>query len=438
MSTRGTRGRGRRRGHGGVRAGYLLSEHQPNEGTREVPALPMTEIGSQNRAARDDALSQAMLRILERKLKGAVSLLRGEAYQWWLTIKKGTQVDRLTWEFLKTTFQAKYVCANYVDARRREFLNLTQGDKSVAEYETEFMHLNHYARGIVATEYEGCVQFEDGLRDGLRVLIAPQRERDFVVLVDKARIADEVKRKERHNREKSIGKRDAKPSNSFHRPKKKARADGLIRADVGSTYSYVAYTVTENLRILVENTSNGIIVLSLLGQSVRVNKLFIDVPLEVQGVIFLADLMDLLFREFDLILGMDWLVKHQVSLDCATKRVVLRTEEDEELVVIGELRNYLSNVISALRAKKLVRKGCKAYLAYIRVYESKGSSIKDIKTVKDFSNIFPNELPRLPPSLEVEFGIELLPSTALVSISPYRMEPKELVELKAQIQELLD
>ncbi len=50
-----------------------------------------------------------------------------------------------------------------------------------------------------------------------------------------------------------------------------------------------------------------------LGQLVRVNKLFRDVPLEVQGAIFLADLMELSFGEFDLILGMDWLVKHRVS-----------------------------------------------------------------------------------------------------------------------------
>ncbi|KAA3472731.1 Cadherin-related family member 4 [Gossypium australe] len=59
-----------------------------------------------------------------------------------------------------------------------------------------------------------------------------------------------------------------------------------------------------------------------------------DVLLEVQGTVFLADLMELPFREFYLILGMDWLVKHWVSLDCATNRVILRTEEDNDVVVI--------------------------------------------------------------------------------------------------------
>ncbi|XP_016706914.1 uncharacterized protein [Gossypium hirsutum] len=208
--------------------------------------------------------------------------------------------------------------------------------------------------------------------------------------------------------------------------------------DVGTTHFYVACTITENLRIPVENTSSRIIVLSPFGQSVGVNKLFRDVLLEVQGVIFLEYLIELPFREFDLILGMEWLFKHRVSLDCANKWVVLKTEADKEVEVIGEQRNYLSNVISTLRAEKLVRKSCEAFLAYVSVSGVGDSSVKDIRTVKDFLDVFPEKLPGLPPKREVEFGIELLHGVAPVSIAPYRMEPKDLIKLKAQIQELLD
>ena len=89
--------------------------------------------------------------------------------------------------------------------------------------------------------------------------------------------------------------------------------------DVGSTHSYITCMVSETLDLMVESTTSEVTMLSPLGQSVKVNKLFKDVPLEVQGIIFLADLMELPFREFDLILGMDWLVKHQGKLDCAAK-----------------------------------------------------------------------------------------------------------------------
>ncbi|XP_016676600.1 uncharacterized protein [Gossypium hirsutum] len=127
----------------------------------------------------------------EQKLKKTISLLRDEAYQWWLT--------------------GKYVRASYIDARRREFLSFTKGDRLVVEYEAEFLRLSRYERGMVATEYERCVCFEDGLRNSLRVLIAPQKEHDFSALVEKAKIAEKVKRNECQNRDRGKSKRDLEP-----------------------------------------------------------------------------------------------------------------------------------------------------------------------------------------------------------------------------------
>ena len=112
-----------------------------------------------------------------------------------------------------------------MDTRRKEFLNLVQGSKSVAEYESEFLTLSRYASGIVATEYEHSVRFEDGLRDQHRVLIASQRERNFTALVEKAKIAEEVKDTERQNREKDQNyfRRDSGLSGGMNRNVKRAR-----------------------------------------------------------------------------------------------------------------------------------------------------------------------------------------------------------------------
>ncbi|KAK5793698.1 hypothetical protein PVK06_034851 [Gossypium arboreum] len=164
---------------------------------------------------------------VEQKLKGAVSLLRDEAYQWWITVREGTPAERVTWELFKQSFKTKYVGASYVDARRKEFLNLTQGGKTVAEYEAEFLQLSRYANGIVSTEYEHSVRFEDGLRDELRVLIAPQRERDFAALVEKAKIAEEVKQAERRNRDSDQNRfrRDAGPIGAANQNVKRARME---------------------------------------------------------------------------------------------------------------------------------------------------------------------------------------------------------------------
>ncbi|KAA3470442.1 RNA-directed DNA polymerase-like protein [Gossypium australe] len=75
----------------------------------------------------------------EEKLKGAVSLLRDEDYQWWLTVRERTPTDRVDWSFFKLKFEGKYIGASYVCAQRKAFLNLVQRGKSVAEYEAEFL-----------------------------------------------------------------------------------------------------------------------------------------------------------------------------------------------------------------------------------------------------------------------------------------------------------
>ena len=94
---------------------------------------------------------------------------------------------------------------------------------------------------------------------------------------------------------------------------------------------------------------------------------------------------------------MDWLSRHQVVVDCRMKRVTLRTPSGEEVTFIGERSNHLSNVISAATARTMVRKGCEAYLAYVIDMKKARPSVSDVPTVSDFPDVFPEELPGLPP-----------------------------------------
>ena len=134
-----------------------------------------------------------------------------------------------------------------------------------------------------------------------------------------------------------------------------------------------------------------------------------------------------------MILGMDWLSRHQVMVDCRMKRVTLRTSNEDEITFIGERSSHLSNVISAATARKLVRKGCEAYLAYVIDTVKARLSVSDIPTVSDFLDVFPDELPELPPQREIEVAIDVVPGATPASITPYRMAPVELKELKLQL-----
>ncbi|KAK5771526.1 hypothetical protein PVK06_047743 [Gossypium arboreum] len=124
-----------------------------------------------------------------------------------------------------------------------------------------------------------------------------------------------------------------------------------------------------------------------LGRYVLVDKVCKKCPLMIRASCFPADLMLLPFDEFDVILGMDWLTVHDAAV------------------------NY-----SKESEKKL----------------------ETVPVVCEYPDVFPEELPGLPPLQEVEFGIELVPRTTLISIAPYRMAPTELKELKSQLQELTD
>ena len=123
---------------------------------------------------------------------------------------------------------------------------------------------------------------------------------------------------------------------------------------------------------------------------------------------------------------------------CRMKRVTLRTPSGEEVTFIDERSNHLSNVISVATTRTLVRKGCEAYLAYVIDTKKAEPSLLDIPTVCDYLDVFPEELPGLPPHREIEFAIDIISGATPTSITSYRMAPIELKELKLQLQELLE
>ena len=119
------------------------------------------------------------------------------------------------------------------------------------------------------------------------------------------------------------------------------------------------------------------------------NKVYRDCPIRITEYEFLGDLIELSFREFDVILGMDWLSRHQAIVDCRRKRVTLRTPNDDEIIFIDERSNHLSNVISVATARTMMRKVCEIYLAYMIDMVKGRPNVSDIPTISDFPNVFP-------------------------------------------------
>ncbi|KAA3487062.1 DNA/RNA polymerases superfamily protein [Gossypium australe] len=203
-------------------------------------------------------------------------------------------------------------------------------------------------------------------------------------------------------------------------------------------YSYILDELAGDLGLSVEIIRLDMIITSLLGESVVMNRVCRKCLLMIQGHVFLVDLMKFPFHGFDMILGMDWLIEHKTKVCFELKHITLRRKDGIEIVVVGERPKFLSNVVSMTKAEKMTSKYYEAYLAYALNSRNKEERVQDICIVREFLDMFSEELSCLPLDCEVEFRIELFPGTALVPIALYRMTPKELKELKVQLQELLD
>ena len=127
---------------------------------------------------------------------------------------------------------------------------------------------------------------------------------------------------------------------------------------------------------------------------------------------------------------MDWLSKHKAILDCDKKTLVLRCSDQSEVIVQGIRSSVMSNVILAMQARRFMRKGCETFLALIFDSKRGQGDVEKIPIVKEFLDVFLEELPCIPPKREVDLSIEIVPGTALISKAPYRLALSELKELR--------
>ena len=141
-------------------------------------------------------------------------------------------------------------------------------------------------------------------------------------------------------------------------------------------------------------------------------------------------------KDFNVILGMDWLVTSRAVMDCFNKTIKL-TLQSGTVEFVGQRKPIQTSCIFALKAKRLLKSGCEGYLAFITM-DKQSKVVEGIPVVYEFPYVFSDEISSLPLVREIDFSIELVPGTAPISKAPYRMTPVELRVLKTQLEDLLD
>ncbi|GKB12341.1 hypothetical protein Tco_0846264 [Tanacetum coccineum] len=138
--------------------------------------------------------------------------------------------------------------------------------------------------------------------------------------------------------------------------------------------------------------------------------------------------MPLELGSFDAIIGMDWLAKYQAIIVCAEK-IIRIPWGNETIIVHGDGSNQGNetrlNIISSTKTQKYLLKGCHIFLAHVTMKKAEDKSeekqLEDVPIVRDFPDVFPKDLPGLPPTRQVEFRIDLVPGAAPVARVPYRL-----------------
>ncbi|TYK09566.1 ty3-gypsy retrotransposon protein [Cucumis melo var. makuwa] len=402
----------------------------------------------------------------DQKVQRAVFFLEDRGTAWWETAERmlGGDVSKITWEQFKENFYAKFFSANVKHAKLQEFLNLKQGDMTVEQYDAEFDMLSRFSPDVVRDEAARTEKFVRGLRLDLKGIV---RALPLVTHTDALCIALDFSLHERVDSSKAAGRgsalgqkrkvetqpdvipqRTLRSGGVFQRYRWELAAAGrtlrelpicttcgrvhggrclagsgvyfrrvfattrqeaeragivvtgtllilghyaFVLFDSGSSHSFISSVFVHHVGLEVEPLGSVLSVSTLPGEVLLSKEKIKACRVEIANHVLDVTLLVLDMQDFDVILGMDWLSANHANIDCFGKEVVFNPPSDTREPEVS------------LSSKPVVR---------------------------EYPDVFPDELPGLPPLREIDFTIKLEPGTAPISRAPYRMAPAELKELK--------
>nr|BAH80065.1 putative retrotransposon protein [Oryza sativa Indica Group] len=181
--------------------------------------------------------------------------------------------------------------------------------------------------------------------------------------------------------------------------------------DSGATHSFLSKSFASNHGMEVISLGRPLLV-NTPGNQVFSTQYCPSATIEIEEVLFPSSLILLESKDLDVILGMDWLSRHRGVIDCANRKVTLTSSNGETVSFFVSSPKYHGVVLNQV-------------------------ALQEIPIVQDYSDVFPEDLPGMPPKRDIEFRIDLVPGTNPIHKRPYRMAANELAEVKRQVDDLL-
>ena len=199
--------------------------------------------------------------------------------------------------------------------------------------------------------------------------------------------------------------------------------------DSGASHSFIAASVVIELGLEVEALEEPLYVSSPLGIRARMGMICRGCELEISGILLTMDLRVMDMSEFDVILGMDWLTAYRVVIDCERRRVTAYTQDGTRVVFQGDEHDIFPHTMCESQCQGQLA----GWLAGLTLEDEVRPNLDLPRVVCEYEDVFLDELPGLPLQRVVDFGIELHPGTSPIFMTPHRMAPVELQELRVQL-----
>ncbi|XP_058765788.1 uncharacterized protein LOC131639302 [Vicia villosa] len=347
----------------------------------------------------------------EEKVIFATQKMTGPTLRWWNTASTYFTAQEIPkdWKHFKVAFLEMYFPNSVRTQKEREFQNFKHGSLFVSEYAEKFEDLADYSRLVVYAPDE--LWKIDHLKR-----VQEERNQNKTNFREQGRSGQHLKpRNPPPKKKQGYGDQSTQPP-YCHKCNKKHTGECKYASvtcfgyvDCGATHSFISTECVYRLGLEVNSLPEPMVISSATDNTVEARLICKDCSVSFNGRDFLIDLICLPLKRLDVILGMDWLSLNLVYIGCKEKAIFIPAEETSSDNAITKLIEVPSKEPS------------------IRV------EFSEIPVVCDFPDVFPEDITSLPPEREAEFSIDLVPGTAPISITPYRMSPIELRELKNQL-----
>ncbi|GJS87245.1 putative reverse transcriptase domain-containing protein [Tanacetum coccineum] len=207
--------------------------------------------------------------------------------------------------------------------------------------------------------------------------------------------------------------------------------------DSGADKSFVSISLASMLNIPPITLDTTYDIEKADGNLVGTNTVIQDCTLILLNQPFEINLMPIKLCSFDVVIGMNWLSKYHARIICDEK-VVYISIDGKTLIIRGDRSKTRLSLISCIKTERYISRGYQVFVAQVMEKNSDEKRLEDIQVVREFPEVFLEDLPSLPLVHKVEFQIDLMPGAAPVARAPYRLTPSEMQELSNQLQELAD